>query len=82
MSDTGLPYVGLEDLAYIFAYKNPESVRKAIKRGNFPVPTFKMAGQLFADREVVREFFRQQREAGFDQLRVCPHCHHRLRTSR
>ena len=73
MSD-GLPYVGLKDLAYIFKYKNVESARKAVQRGQMPVPTYKLAGQIVADREVVREFFALQREAGLQELIRCPHC--------
>ena len=76
MSD--LPYVGVKELTYIFNYASEESTRKAISRGNFPVPVFKLAGNIVADTEVVREYFRLQREEGLAALKTCPRCGHRL----
>lgn len=63
----GLPYLDTKELTVVFNYKNVESCRRAISRGTFPVPTYKLGKQRVADREVVKEHFRKIR-AG--QIRV------------
>jgi len=84
MSDTlkvtDLPFIKLDDLVYIFDYKNKAAAYMAIKRGTFPVPTYKLVNQIVADKEVVRQFFLQQREEGLASLMRCPKCGTRMRT--
>lgn len=76
---SAMPYVYIDDLALIFNYKNKETAYKAVQAGVFPVATYRLAGQIVADREVIREFFRLRREEGFHLLRTCPHCGESLR---
>ena len=69
MEDDEFPYFTLDEIFEIFGYKNKGSAYVAIHRGCFPVPTYRLAGRRVADREVVREFFREKRRAGAEALR-------------
>ena len=61
-------YVELDDLAILFGYKNRETARKAIYSGAFPIHVFKLRGSWVAEREVVKAFFRKQREEAHRKL--------------
>ena len=63
-----LPYFDVDELQALFGYKHKVSVYNAIKRGTFPVPTYKIRGSIVADREVVRRYFELKREAGLEAL--------------
>ncbi len=63
------PYFTLDEIYELFLYKNKQSAYVAISRGCFPVPTYRLAGRRVADREVVRAFFRVQRQVGAELLR-------------
>jgi transcriptional accessory protein Tex/SPT6 len=63
-----LPFIELEDLVILFRYANRESARLAIERGVFPVEVYLLNGSYVADREVVRQFFKWQREKGLASL--------------
>lgn len=65
---SAMPYVYIDDLANIFNYKNKETAYKAVQAGVFPVATYRLAGQIVADREVIREFFRLRRRRGFSSF--------------
>ncbi len=64
ISSNELPYFYLDEIFELFGYKTKRSAYVAIDRGCFPVPTYKMARRIVADREVVREFFRRERKRG------------------
>lgn len=64
-----LPYFNLTELMMLFGYKSLPSIRKSIREGHLKVPTYKICGEIVADKEVVREFFLQQREKGLKHLR-------------
>lgn len=59
-----LPYFLLDEIYELFGYTNRRSAYNAIRLGRFPVRTYKIGRSIVADREVVREFFRREREAG------------------
>ena len=63
-----LPYVLIEDLTILFNYKNVESTQRAISRGTFPVPTYRVGKRRVADREVVRAYFRKMRDEGLKEV--------------
>jgi len=59
-----LPYFTLDEISELFNYTNIGSCYNAIRGGRFPVKTFKVGRTIVADKAVVREFFRVEREAG------------------
>ena len=59
----GLPYLDTDELTIVFNYKNVESTRRAMSRGTFPVPTYRMGKIRVADRELVKDYFRRMRDA-------------------
>jgi len=59
-----IPYFTLDEIYELFGYTNRRSCYNAIRAGVFPVRTFKIGRTIVADREVVREFFRSEREKG------------------
>ena len=63
-----LPYVFVEDLTVLFSYKNEASTLRAISRGTFPVPTFRVGKRRAADREVLRAYFRRLRDEGLKEV--------------
>jgi len=63
-----LPYVFIEDLTILFNYKNVESTQRAMSRGTFPVPTYRVGKRRVADREVVRAYFRKMRDEGLKEV--------------
>jgi hypothetical protein len=65
---SGLPYMNLNELALLFGYKDAKNVRRAIQRGNFELPTYKIHGRIVADTEVVKEFFATRRAEGLRAL--------------
>lgn len=65
----GLPYLDSDELQVLFAYKTKASMYNAVQKGNFPVPIYRMGRRIVADREVVRQFFERQRQAGIDALK-------------
>jgi len=63
-----LPYIFVEDLTILFNYKNVESTQRAMSRGTFPVPTYRVGKRRVADREVVRAYFRKMRDEGLKEV--------------
>lgn len=63
-----LPYLTSEDLQLLFGYRTLKCLQQAVRKGNFPVPTYKIGRFIVADKEVVREFFANQREQGLQGL--------------
>lgn len=63
-----LPYYDSKELAIIFNYKTTVTAVAAIKKGHFPVPTYKIGTRHAADKEVVKEFFRERREEGLKRV--------------
>jgi hypothetical protein len=63
-----LPYIMIEDLTILFCYKNVESTQRAMSRGTFPVPTYRVGRRRVADREVVRAYFRNMRDEGLKEV--------------
>jgi hypothetical protein len=67
------PYwVNMDQLAVLFpAFKGKAGISVAIHRGTFPIHTFRLGGKRYADKEVVRDYFRKVRaEAKAAQLRA------------
>lgn len=61
-------WVGAEDLRKLFGYKTRRCLYQAIRLERLPVETFKFGGQIYADKEAVRTYFRQQRDAALSAL--------------
>lgn len=57
------PYwLDIDDLLTLFpCYSSRDSIYVAIHRKNFPIPTFRVGGRLYADRDVVRKYFLQKK---------------------
>lgn len=67
--DKRLPYIYAEKLREVFGYPSMDALRKAIRRGTFPLPTYKIGHHIVADREAVKEFFRIRREEALKAVR-------------
>jgi len=65
----GLPYLTSDDLQLLFGYKTLKCLHQAVRRGKFPVPTYRIGRYIVADKEVVRAFFADQREKGLEVIR-------------
>lgn len=63
------PYFYLSEIWDLFSYSSINSAYVAIHRGHFPVETYRIAGRRVADREIVRAFFKAQRQYGAKMLR-------------
>lgn len=61
-------YLEAEDLMVLFRYKTLDSFYHAVRRGNFPIPTYKVGRRIVADREAVRLFFAEQRARGVEAV--------------
>lgn len=48
------------DLVEMFKYSTYYAVMQAIKRGTFPIHTYKLAGRRVADISVIVEYFKKQ----------------------
>jgi hypothetical protein len=59
-----IPYFTLDEIYELFGYTNIRSCYNAIAANRFPVHTYKIGRTIVADRAIVREFFRKEREAG------------------
>lgn len=62
------PWLEIETLVILFKYKNRNSLYNAIYKGSFPVPTFRVGKRLYADKEVVKQYFRKKREESMRAL--------------
>lgn len=69
----GLPYLNVDELTTLFGYKNSASTLRAMSRGSFPVPTYKLGKFRVADREVVMQYFRDMRDGSIDLRRGTLH---------
>jgi hypothetical protein len=68
MSNDSLPYLTSEDLMLLFGYKTMRCFYNAVRNGKFPVPTYKIGRWIVADKEVVRQFFADQRQRGLAEI--------------
>ena len=66
--DKLLPILELDELMEIFEYPNKRSIRRAIRLGSFPVPTFELAGRTVAHVDVIDAYFEGKRRLGFKWL--------------
>ena len=62
------PYFALVNVYQLFGYTNIASAHNAIRRGSFPVKTYKLGRTIVMDREGVREYFRRRRDEGLAAL--------------
>ena len=62
-----LPYFHLTEIYELMGYKTLRSAYGAVKRGSFPIKTYKLAHRIVADKAVVRAFFQQHRTEGLTQ---------------
>lgn len=53
-----------EELTELWGYKNQNVLYNAIKRGSFPIPTYKHGRHVVADVEVVKAYFKKKRDDG------------------
>jgi hypothetical protein len=59
----------MDELLVLFpGYKNRQGIYMALYRDTFPVPTFKVGGKVFADKDVVKAYFRRLRKEGQELL--------------
>jgi hypothetical protein len=61
-------YVDADQLMQLFQYTNRRGFYNAVRNGKFPVATYKIGGKIYADVEVVREYFRRKRAEGMAAL--------------
>jgi len=61
------PYLTVPELAELCDMEE-QSVRNAISREQFDIPTFKFNGKRLAHKAVVDAFFEKQKEIGLSQL--------------
>lgn len=62
------PWRTVAEMYQQLGYKSLKAAQNAISAGNFPVPTYLLAGKLVVDVEVVNAFFAAHREDGLKQL--------------
>jgi hypothetical protein len=58
----------LSELVELFGYKNNRQALYAIRKGKFPVATFKIGTKTVAHVEVVKAYFEQKKQEGLKQL--------------
>lgn len=64
-------WLTMKDLLKVFPqYSSLASIRSACRRGTFPIPTFKVGNKRYADKEVVAEYFKQQRREGLAAVKA------------
>ena len=61
-----------DQLTELFEYKSRRSLYEAIRIGAFPVPTYKIGQIIYAERNVVREYFRKVRDGEIKKFRRRP----------
>lgn len=64
-----LPILELDELIAIFEYTNKRAAKRAIKRGSFPVPIFRMAGRTVAHVDAVQLYFAERRAESMTWLK-------------
>ena len=62
-----IPCLTVPELA-VLCEMEEQSVRNAISREQFAIPTFKFGGKRLAHKDVVDAFFEQQKEIGLKKL--------------
>lgn len=62
------PWRTVAEMYQQLGYKSLKAAQNAISAGNFPVPTYLLAGKRVVDVEVVKAFFASHREDGLKQL--------------
>ena len=70
---TGGPNYGwldTTDIAQMFRFKSASHVRDAIRRGVFPIPVFKVGGQIFCDEEVVKAYLLEIQREGIRNVKA------------
>lgn len=50
------------ELSAVLKYKTPQSLLEQVRRGKFPIRTFKLAGKRVADTRDVADYIDHQRE--------------------
>jgi hypothetical protein len=63
-----MPYLDSTELMVLFRYTNVRAFRRAAREDKLPVPTWKMGGRFYADKEAVRRFFKNQRDAAMARV--------------
>jgi hypothetical protein len=61
----------LKDVADMFGMTFG-SIKNAIAADTFPVPTYKLGRRLVVDKDVLKAYFDEQKEAGLNALRARP----------
>jgi len=69
VSDKPVYWLDVDDLLTIFSnYNSRDALYKAVQRGTFPCPTFRLGTKIYADREVVKAYFKRLRDEGLREL--------------
>ena len=68
MAKIDLPIIELDQMTEIFGYKNIRATRHAIRRGTFPIKTFKLVGRTVAHAGLVDAFFERMKAEGVAEL--------------
>jgi len=61
------PFYTVEELSEILEMRS-KSILNAISAERFPIPTYKVGRHRVADREVVRQWFENQRAEGLSKI--------------
>lgn len=61
------PWLALKEICHLYGLTF-ESAKNAIKRGRFPVSTYKVGRTIVVDREVHANYFSIKREKGLKAL--------------
>ena len=68
MTKVDLPIIELDQMTEIFGYKNIRATQHAIRRGTFPIKTFKLVGRTVAHAGLVDTFFERMKAEGVEAL--------------
>lgn len=63
------PWRTVAEIYEQLGYRSLKAAQNAVSAGNFPVPTYLLAGKRVVDVEVVNAFFASHREDGLKQLK-------------